>query len=145
MTTALALADRIAASFGVNPVTQGERSMISVLLANPGAKAGELALKMGWDDWSAWNLHFGSMCMRRAPVLGDAPLNDKGEPFYSDLLIDFEKDEDDGSWRYWLKDEAAEALASVLITEEVRRVIGDTATTIRATAKQKVRRGIGSY
>jgi hypothetical protein len=135
------LADRIAASFGATPATEGERAMISVLLANPGATAGELALKMGWDDWSTWNLHFGSMCMRRAPVLGDAPLNDKGEPFYSDLLIDFEKDEGDGSWRYWLKDGAAEALALVLIT----RVVGDTATTIRATAKRKVRRGVGSY
>jgi hypothetical protein len=138
------LADRIAASFGADPATQTERTMISILLANPGAKAGELALKMGWDDWSTWNLHFGTMCKRRFGASG-VPTADDGTPFYSDVLINFEKDEDDGAWLYRLKEEAIEALASVLIAEEVRRVMGDVATTVRAEAKRKVRKGVGSY
>jgi hypothetical protein len=135
--TTTTLADRIAASFRVDPITETEHAMISALLANPGALAGELALKVGWDDWSTWNLHFGTMCKRRMPLLGDAPVNDKGAPFYSDLLIDFGGSAEEG-WEYWLKDGAAEALALVLIG----CVMADTVKTVKAEAKRKVRKGV---
>ena len=74
------------------------------------------------------------MCKRRLPLLGEVAVNDKGKPFYSDLLVDFERDGD--SWRYWFKPEAIEGLASVEVAKVARRYVA---------AARKVRRGRGSY
>ena len=57
----MTLVDRVVAAFHAEPASETEHAMISVLLANPGLTAGELASKMGWPDWSTWNLHFGTI------------------------------------------------------------------------------------
>lgn len=113
--SALPVAQRVAEAFGRMPMTETERSLIQVLLDNPGATSTELSRALGWEG-QTWHMHFGTMCKHREVYLWPAPPSDQpNKDFYSGILADLSE----GS--HWtMKPDVAAAFAAMGITPASR-------------------------
>jgi uncharacterized protein (DUF1778 family) len=101
----LSKAERIVEAFQKLPMSESQRTVVQVLLDNPGLSSEALTKKAGWKA-QAWHLRFGLMCRGRGHLLWPAPFDkDRGADFYSGILSDF----DEATRGFTLKDEAVEA------------------------------------
>jgi hypothetical protein len=101
----LSKTERIVEAFRKQPMSESERTVVQVLLDNPGLSSEALTRKAGWKA-QAWHLRFGLMCRGRGHLLWPAPFDkDRGADFYSGILADF----GEATRGFTLKDEAVEA------------------------------------
>ena len=109
----LPVAQRVAEAFRRVPMTETEteRSLIQVLLDNPGATSTELSRDLGCGR-QTWHMHFGTMCLNREAYLWPAPPSNRPNTnFYCGILADLSE----GS--HWtMKPEVAAAFAAMGIT-----------------------------
>lgn len=111
----LPVAKRVAEAFRRVPMTETERSLIQVLLDNPGATSTELSRALGWGG-QTWHMHFGTMCLNREAYLWPAPPSNRPNTnFYCGILADLSE----GS--HWtMKPDIAAAFAAMGITSARR-------------------------
>ena len=114
--------DRIVEAFRRVPPTDTEAALVRALLENPGSSSGELTKAMGWAGDSAWHLHFGTACQKRAHHLWPAPsaehrkdLDGKPASFWSGILANYEE-----GTGFTMKPEAARAFARLGIAPRER-------------------------
>jgi hypothetical protein len=81
---------RVSLAFRDRPPTDTERKVLLALLANPGSTSNTLSGQCGWSGMT-WHNRFGTMCKERMAYLWAPPVApDRGEPFWSGMLADYE-------------------------------------------------------
>ena len=99
---------QVVEAFTHEPMTQGERALVQVLLDHPGQTSEKLSDALGWHGQS-WHMHFGNMCKKREAQLWPAELSElRDARFFSGILAFLSKCN-----RWTVRPEAATAFAQL--------------------------------